>query len=132
MVEKSARPVDDGKTKAEPGTSITVRFADTVELAEYLLVLVLGNSGSRVPHLDPHRVVTPAATDNQSPVRRVAHRIGHQIEQYPFEQDEVAAHPSTARDGSQRQSLFPCRAREGGFDSLEQFPHWTFGPFREQ
>src|SRR5205085_11275833 len=121
MVEQSAQTVDDGKPKAEPGAPITLRFAEAIELAEYLLVLILWNPAAGVPHLDSHRLAAVAAANNQATVRGVAHRIGHQVEQDAFEQDKVAAHPGIARDDSQRQALFPGGAREGGLDSLEPF-----------
>ena len=43
MVEKPGHAVDDSESQAKPGPPITIRFAHTVELAKYFVVLILGS-----------------------------------------------------------------------------------------
>ena len=88
---------------------VAIGFAKTIELAKYVVTLVRRNPDSRIPHLDPQLRAAPPAADHDPPARRIAHRVGHQVEQDSLEQNEVRAHPSAARDHLQRQFLFPRR-----------------------
>ena len=77
----------------------TIPFAPRrklIEFAEDALLLVGWNARPGVADVNPQLVAATAATDDHAAVRRVAHRVGHQIQQHPFEQDEIAAHPCVA------------------------------------
>ena len=52
MVEKPAQAINDGKSKSQPAPPLMLRFAELMKLSEDVLVLILWNAGSAVPHLD--------------------------------------------------------------------------------
>src|ERR1700730_9298386 len=93
MVEKPAQPVDNGQ--AEPQAAVPVSFwpGKLKELAEDILPVILGNAGTTIPYFDTQHFAAPTASDDDPATRCIAHGIGNEIEQYPFEQQGVASHP---------------------------------------
>src|SRR5882672_12885622 len=96
MVEKPAKPVDN--SQAEPQAAVPVSFwsGKLKELAKDILPLILGNAGTAIPYFDMQHFTAPTTSDDDSAPQCIAHSIGYQIEQYPFEQQGVAPHPSIA------------------------------------
>src|SRR5262245_20583853 len=93
MVEQPAKPVDNGQ--AEPQAAvISFSIWKLKELTEDTLPVVLGNAGTAIPYFDAQHFAAPTTSDNDSAAQCVAHGIGYQVEQYPFEQQGVAPHPS--------------------------------------
>jgi hypothetical protein len=80
VIEKLAQAIDNGEPEAETGPPVTVWFAKSIELAKNVLMLILRNPDTSVPHLDPQLSISPSATDDEAAVRRITHRIGHEIE----------------------------------------------------
>jgi hypothetical protein len=62
----------------------------------------------------------PAAADHHAAASRVAHRVGHQVEQDPLEQNEIAADPGAARYHRQPQPLLARGLGKGRFYAREQ------------
>ena len=94
MVEEPAKPVDNGQ--AEPQAAVPVSFCGGKlnELAEDILLLILRNAGTTIPYFDTQHFTAPTTSDDDPATQCIAHCIGYQIEQYPFEQQGVAPHPS--------------------------------------
>src|SRR5258707_12989766 len=103
MTEESAQAVDDGEAEAK---SFAVMFgiAEPIKLAEYLLALILRNSRPRIPDFDAQLFAPFAAADQNSPLRRIVHRIGHKIEQNLFQKHKVTADPCVTRDNPKVQA----------------------------
>src|SRR6266481_4268446 len=93
MVEEPAKPVDDGQ--AEPQAAVPVSFwsGKLKELAEDILLVTLGNARTAIPYFDTQHFTAPTTSDDDPALQCIAHGIGYQIEQYPFEQQGVAPHP---------------------------------------
>ena len=103
-----------------------------VELAEDALALVLRNAGSAVAHVDAQLLAAAAAADHHAAPLRVAHRVGHEVEQDPLEQDRIARHPGVAADHAQAQPLLARGIGEGGLDALEQPGDGELGQVRSR
>src|SRR5262245_47519050 len=95
MSEELAQAVDNRESEAEPATAI--RPCELVELAENVPLLIVRDAGSTIPYVYAQMVAPMAAADHNTATPRVAHRVGHQVQHYPFEQNEIAAHPGAAR-----------------------------------
>src|SRR2546425_2761927 len=98
MVEKTAEPVDDRQPKAETATAVFFGRGELINLAENVLPLILGDADPAVPDFDAQEAGAAAAADHDAAMDSVAHRVRHQIEEDPFEQNEIAANPGTVRD----------------------------------
>src|SRR6476646_12117643 len=96
MVEELAKPVHNGQ--AEPQAAVPVSFCSgkLKELAEDILPMTLGNAGTAIPYFDTQHFSAPTTSDDDPAAQCIAHGIGYQIEQYQFEQQGVAPHPSIA------------------------------------
>src|SRR5947209_19175763 len=105
MVEQAAQAVHDGEAEPEAAPLFATGFAESVELAENELVLILRDAGSAVPDLDAQPIAPLAATDNDTARAAVADRVRHQIEYDPLQKDEIAAQPSAAAHHAQQQAL---------------------------
>src|SRR5947209_648357 len=90
-----------------------------IEFAENIAALVFRNARPAVADLDADEASAMAAADDHPARRGVAHRIGRKVENDPFQQDDVAAHPDAARYDPERQALFARRAGKRALDSLE-------------
>ena len=96
MMEQGAQAIDDGKAEAKPATkpsAVMLRIATAVELAEYLLTLVIRNAGPCIPDFNAQISAAPANADQNTSAGDVPDRIGHQIEKDLFEEQEVTANP---------------------------------------
>src|SRR2546430_17633717 len=93
MVEKQAKPVDDGQAEPHAAVPVPVSGGQLKELAKDILLLILRNAGTTIPYLDAQHLTAPTTADNDSAPQCIAHSIGYQIEQYAFEQHGVAPHP---------------------------------------
>src|SRR5271156_2716994 len=127
MIQKAAQSIDDRQAKAETRAPIAIRFAEAIELAEYLFMLVGRNSGPGVPYLNAQSVFPAAAADNETTKMRVAHGVRYQIENDPFEQDEVAADPCPTMHDAERQSFFPGSFRKCRLGISQKFLDWEIG-----
>src|ERR1700719_1773195 len=96
MMEQPGESVDDRKSKAKPPLAVALGIK-SIELVEYFLPLIQGDSRSRVPHLNAQFSAPFSAAHDHAAMRRVADSIGYQIENDALEQDEVAAQPSLGR-----------------------------------
>jgi hypothetical protein len=96
MVEQPAKPVDNGE--AQPKAAVPVSFCSgkLKELVEDILSVTLRNAGTAIPYLDTQHATVSTASDDDSATQCIADSVGHQIEQYPFEQQRVAQHPGIA------------------------------------
>ena len=85
MVKKFAKPIDN--SQAQPQAAVPVPFlAGKLEkLTKDILPLTLRNAGAAVPYLDTQHVTAPTTSDDDPAPQCIAHSIGYQIEQYPFE-----------------------------------------------
>src|ERR1700730_940077 len=97
MIEKPAQPVDDRKPKPQAAAAITFGRRKLIELAKNAAALIFRDADAAVPHLDAERVAAATAADHDATADGVANRIGHQIEENTFEQNEVAADEGAAR-----------------------------------
>src|ERR1700686_3648483 len=120
MIEKPAQPVDDRKPKPQAAAAIPFGRRKLIELAKNAAALIFRDADAAVPHLDAERVAAATATDHDASADGVANRVGYQIEENAFEEDEIAADEGSARNRPQPQALFSCRRRECHFDTLEQ------------
>src|SRR5207248_8431851 len=66
MIKQPAQPVDNGKPETKAGASVAVRFAEAIELAEDVLLLILRNPSSSIPNLDEQAVSSLAAADDHA------------------------------------------------------------------
>src|SRR5262249_32641255 len=120
MIKEPAQPIDDGKTEPHGAALSPFRFGNLIELVEDFLLLMLRNSGAAVPYLDVQPAAATTAADDNPSARRVAHRVGHDIEQDAFQQNNVAPYPGAARHHSQSQALLMCSARKRRLEPLQQ------------
>src|SRR5215216_620161 len=102
LTEKPAQAINNCQSKAKPPKLIVVRIAQAIELAKNILALILWNSGSSIPHLDAQLFAAFPAPDDDTAVRRIAHRVRNEIDQYSLQHDEIAAHPAVIRNNPQR------------------------------
>src|SRR4249920_1256162 len=93
VAQQAAEPINYGKAEAEPHLAIRSRVRQLVELFEYAMALILRNAGAGIANIDAQLRSAEPATHHYTAVRRVAHRVAHQIEQDAFKQDWIAAHP---------------------------------------
>src|ERR1043165_732870 len=93
MVEKYAKPVDNSQAEPKAAARIPSRGRKLKKFAKDILLLRLRNAGTAIPHFDTQHFIAPATSDYDSAPQRITHSIGHQIEQYAFEQHGVAPHP---------------------------------------
>ena len=108
------------EAKAEPGAAIQLPTPDLVEFAENVPLLILRNAGSAIPNVYAQPNAAAAAADHNSALRSVPHRVGYEVQHDSFEQNEIAAHPGTARCDPQAQPLLTRRLRKRRFNPLEQ------------
>src|SRR5207245_821661 len=74
MTEQATQAIDDGKAEAKPATKpspLMLPIVDPVELAEYLLALVIRNAGPRVPDFDAQIPAALASADQHTAARGV-------------------------------------------------------------
>src|SRR5262249_43384358 len=90
VLEKPTQPVDNCKSKTEPA-AIPFSTWNLIELTENVTALILRNADAAVPDLDVHDAHAATAADRDAAADRVANRVGYQIEEYAFEQNEIAA-----------------------------------------
>src|SRR5262245_37876211 len=102
MVEQTAQTLDNGEAEAQAA----VATRQPVEFAEDIPSLVLRNSRTAIPDFDADLLAAVPTSDHHAARGRVTHRIGHQVQDDPFEQDRIAADPGAARYHAERQSLF--------------------------
>src|SRR2546430_10589089 len=104
MVEKYAKPVDNGQ--AEPQAAVPVPFwgRNLKKLAKDIPLLILRNAGTAIPYFDTQHFTEPTTCDDDPAPQCIAHSIGYQIEQYAFEQHGVAPHPSVTSPDAQTQA----------------------------
>ncbi len=86
MVEEPAKPVDNGQAKPEAAVSISFCSRELKELAEDILPVTLRNAGTAIPYFETQHFTAPTTSNDDSAAQCIAHRIGYQIEHYPFEQ----------------------------------------------
>jgi hypothetical protein len=93
MAEKAAEAVDNGKPEPHTSHRFSFSFGDLIEFFEYTLTLILWNSWSAVADFNPQRIpANPASYDNSSTLG-IADRVGDQVQQNAFKQDNIAADP---------------------------------------
>ena len=78
MAEQFAQALHDREPQAQP--AMAVALLDAVELAEDVAALLLRNAGTTVADIDPQQVAAAAASDHDAARRRIAHRVGDEIE----------------------------------------------------
>src|SRR6202035_4119948 len=122
MTEQAAEAIDDGKPEAETGAPVAIWFAQAIELAEYLVVLVGRNADAGVPHLDAQLIAALAAADQHAAAARIAQRIVNQVENNLLQQDEIAAHPGVAGQRPERELFLPRRPGEGRLGVRQYLP----------
>src|SRR3984893_646805 len=129
MVEELAKPVDNGQ--AEPQAAVPVSFwsGKLKELAEDILLVSLRDAGTTIPYFDTQHFTAPTTSHDDSAVQCIAHGIGYQIEQYPFEQQGVAPHPSIAWHNAQAQAFFSRRLIKCCLNFLQQTRNREFNDF---
>ena len=123
MAQQASEPINDGKAEAEPRLAIRSRVRQLVELAEYALALILRNAGAGIANIDAQLCGAAAATHHYTAARRIAHRVGHQIEQDAFKQDRIAAHPRAAWHDAQAETFLVREFGERRFDAVKQPLH---------
>ena len=74
MIEKATQPIDDGESQTK-AASICIRIIKTVELAEYILLLILWDAWARIPHLELQVISPPATTDKYLTFQRITDRV---------------------------------------------------------
>src|SRR5258708_11652035 len=135
MVEQPTHAIDDGKAEAKATTKpspVMLRIATPVELAEYLLALVIRNARPCIPDFDAQILAALATADQDTSAGDVPDRVGHQIEKDLLQEHEVTANPCASWNDSKVQAGVLCSAGEGRLDPLEQPCHRKFGDVRRQ
>src|SRR5260370_41662566 len=109
MAEEPAKPVDNGQ--AEPQAAVPVSFwsGKLKELTEDILLLILRNARTAIRYFDTQFFTAPTTSDDDPATQGIAHGIGYQIEQYPFEQQGVASHPTLTPYAAQTQAFVSRR-----------------------
>src|SRR5215470_15684376 len=135
MSEQAAQAIDDGEAEAEATAkppTVALRIVKPVELAEYLLALIVWNAGPCIPNFDAQIWATLTAADQDTSTGDVSDRIGNQIEKDLLQEHEVTANPRLCWNDSKVQFDLlgdPC---EGRLDPLEQSGDRKFGDARRQ
>src|SRR5207237_684835 len=93
MVEKYAKPVDNGQAEPQAAVPVPLWGRKVKNLAKDIPLQSLGNAGTAIPYFDPQHFTEPTTSDDDPAPQCIAHSIGYQIEQYAFEQHGVAPHP---------------------------------------
>ena len=75
------------------------------------------------PDLDAKGAATATAADDDASVDSVTNGVGHQIEEYAFERNGIAADEGATRNHPQPQTFFSRSRCERHFDALEQVIH---------
>src|SRR5215467_8799318 len=107
-------------------TAVLFGRRKSVKLSEDIFLLILRNANSGVPHFDAQEVRPAPTADHHATLGRVAQSVGDQIEQDPFEQDEIGTDPSVIGYDPQPQLFLSRRRRKCRPDSLQQLIDWEF------
>src|SRR5262249_46219240 len=99
---------------------------NAVKFSEDVFLLILRNANSGVPDFDAQEIRLAPAADHDATLDRVAQSVGDQIEQDPFEQDEIGTDPSVIGYDPQPQRFLSRRRGKCHPDSLQQLIDWEF------
>src|SRR5229473_2583800 len=135
MVEQAAQAIDDSKAEAKPTTkpsAVMLRIVTPVELAEYLLALVIRNARPCIPDFDAQISAALATADQNTPAGGVPDRVGGEIEKDLLQEHEVTANPCVRWNDSKIQSGLLCGAGKGRPKPIKQPRHGKLGNVRSQ
>src|SRR5258708_2750221 len=135
MVEQAAQAIDDCKAEAKPTTkpsAVMLSIVTPVELAEYLLALVIRNARPCIPDFDAQISAALATADQNTPAGGVPDRVGGEIEKDLLQEHEVSANPCVRWNDSKIQSGLLCGAGKGRPKPIKQPRHGKLGNVRRQ
>src|SRR5262245_7631470 len=132
MVQETTKALDNGQSQAKATLAFTIRIRAPIELAENVFPLLFGNSEPAIPDFDAQRRVSETAANNDAAVGGVADRIGDEVQQNPFQQDEVAAYRCPAWHDPQGQALLMRRPRKRRLYSVQELAGRKLGEVRAQ
>src|SRR5262245_28801076 len=112
MAQETTKALDNGQSQAKATSAFVIRIRAPIELAEDIFLLLFGNSGTAIPDFDAQRRVSGTTANDDAAVGGVTDRVGDEVQQNPFQQDEVTAYRRPAWHDPQRQTLLMRRRRK--------------------